>query len=171
MWRHYLVCKMFIFMSDHSGFRYLFHQLNLNARHVRWLAMISEFEFEIKYIKGKENRVVDSLRRRVHINHIASMSSYGTIYKIISFRPNKRMIGIESLGTSYNSRVQVIRMWTIFSQYMIWLDLGARSMCSIIVSSKILSWRNFMVIYYYAECTTTDKSIFHRPGGLMFPLN
>lgn len=40
-------------MSDHSGLRYLFDQLNFNSMQDRWLATISEFEFEIRYIKGK----------------------------------------------------------------------------------------------------------------------
>ena len=39
--------------------------------------MISEFEFEIKYIKGKENRIADALSKRIQVNHIATMSSYG----------------------------------------------------------------------------------------------
>jgi len=39
--------------------------------------MISEFDFEIRYIKGKENRVVDALSRQIQVNHIAAMSSYG----------------------------------------------------------------------------------------------
>ena len=37
-------------MSDHSGLRYLFDQPNLNGRQARWLATISEFDFEIRYI-------------------------------------------------------------------------------------------------------------------------
>ena len=65
-------------MSDHIGLRYLFDQQNLNARQARWLAMIDEFDFEIRYIKGKENRVTNALSRRIQVNHIATMSSYGT---------------------------------------------------------------------------------------------
>lgn len=65
-------------MSDHSGLRYLFYQLNLNTKQARWLAMISEFEFEIMYIKGKKNKVVDALKKRIRVNHIETMSSYGT---------------------------------------------------------------------------------------------
>ena len=65
-------------MSDHSGLRYLFDQPNVNFRQARWLAMISEFYFEIRYIKEKENRVVDVLSRRVHVNHIGDIISYGT---------------------------------------------------------------------------------------------
>eukprot|EP00253_Pinus_taeda_P001723 PITA_01723 len=65
-------------MSDHGGLRYLFDQPNLNARKARWLATISEFGFEIMYIKGKENRVAGTLSRRIHENCIVVMSSHGT---------------------------------------------------------------------------------------------
>ena len=33
-----------------------------------------EFDFEIKHIKGKENKVVDALNRNVHEMHVASLS-------------------------------------------------------------------------------------------------
>ena len=63
MLRNYLLGRRFLLMSDHIGLRYLFDQTNMKAKQVRWLAKISEFDFEIKYIKGKENRVVDALSR------------------------------------------------------------------------------------------------------------
>jgi len=77
-WRHYLLGRIFVLMSDHSGLRYLFEQPNLNSMQARWLAMVSEFDFEIRYIKGKENMVIDALSRKIQVNHIATMSSYGT---------------------------------------------------------------------------------------------
>jgi len=52
-------------MSDQDGLKYLFDQLNLNSRQARWLATLSEFDFEIEYIKGKENKVADYLSKRV----------------------------------------------------------------------------------------------------------
>ena len=42
------------------------------------MATISEFDFEVKYIKGKENKVEDALSRRIQVNHLAAMRSYGT---------------------------------------------------------------------------------------------
>eukprot|EP00253_Pinus_taeda_P035159 PITA_35159 len=48
MWRHYLLGRRFVLMSDHIGLRYLFDQLNLNFRQARWFATISEFDFEIR---------------------------------------------------------------------------------------------------------------------------
>eukprot|EP00253_Pinus_taeda_P024166 PITA_24166 len=78
MLRHYLLRRRFVLMSEHSGLRYLIDQSNMNVMQVRWLATLSEFDFEIMYFKGKENRVVDALSRRVQANRIATMSSYGT---------------------------------------------------------------------------------------------
>jgi hypothetical protein len=40
-------------MKDHSGLRYLFDQPKINARKARCMALISDIDFEIKYIKGK----------------------------------------------------------------------------------------------------------------------
>lgn len=68
MLRHYLLRKIFVLMSDHSGLRYLFDQLDLNARKSRFLAMISESDFEIRFIEGKENKVTYSLSRWIQVN-------------------------------------------------------------------------------------------------------
>jgi hypothetical protein len=56
--------------------KYLFEQPTLNARQTRWLEFISEYNFDIKHIKGKENKVVDALIRRVHKMHVIAISMY-----------------------------------------------------------------------------------------------
>jgi ribonuclease HI len=68
-WRHYLMRKRFELRTDHNGLKYLFDQPNLNSRQSRWLEFLREYEFDIKHIKGKENKVVDALNRRVHELH------------------------------------------------------------------------------------------------------
>eukprot|EP00253_Pinus_taeda_P035833 PITA_35833 len=65
---------MFLKINLRSGY----HRPNLNTRQARWFAMINEFDFDIRYIKGKENIVANALSRQVHVNHLATMSSYGT---------------------------------------------------------------------------------------------
>jgi hypothetical protein len=75
MWRHYLLGIIFVLMTDHSGLRYLFDQLKLNVRQARWMALLSEFDFEIKHIKGKENRVVDALSRSMNVVHLEAVSA------------------------------------------------------------------------------------------------
>jgi hypothetical protein len=69
MWRHYLMGKKFKLRTDHIGLKYLFEHPTLNSRRTRWLEFLSEYDFDIKNIKGKENKVVDALSRRVHIMH------------------------------------------------------------------------------------------------------
>jgi hypothetical protein len=76
MWKHYLLGKRFLLMTDHCGLRHLFDQLKLNARQSRWMALLSEFDFEIKHIKGKENRVVDALRKSDKMIHPEMVSTY-----------------------------------------------------------------------------------------------
>ena len=57
--------RIFELRTDHCDMKYLFDQPTLNARKVRWLEFLCEFDFEIKHIKGKENKVVDALSRKV----------------------------------------------------------------------------------------------------------
>ena len=68
MWR------IFELRTDHCGLKYLFDHPTLNARQARWMEFYCEFDFEIKHIKGKENKVADALSRKVHEMHVASLS-------------------------------------------------------------------------------------------------
>jgi hypothetical protein len=75
--------KIFELRSDHSGLKYLFGQPTLNARQSRWLEFLSEYDFDMKHIKVKENKVVDALRRRVHEMHATTISMYQSDLKDI----------------------------------------------------------------------------------------
>ena len=75
-WRHYLMGRKFKLRTDHCGLKYLFDQPTLNARQAIWLEFLCDFDFEIKHIKGKENKVVNALNRKVHEMHLASLSIF-----------------------------------------------------------------------------------------------
>ena len=66
--------RRFELRTDHYGLKYFFDQPILNDRKARWLEFLCEVDFEIKHIKGKENKVVDALSRKVHEMHVASLS-------------------------------------------------------------------------------------------------
>ena len=63
MWRLYLMGRKFLLKIDNIGLKYLFDQPDLNARQSIWLSFLSEYHFELKHIKGKENKVADALSR------------------------------------------------------------------------------------------------------------
>jgi hypothetical protein len=80
-WRHYLMRRRFELRTEHKILKYLFDQPTLNARQSRWLEFLCEYDFDIKHIKGKENKVVDALSRRVHELHDTTISMYQTDIK------------------------------------------------------------------------------------------
>ena len=67
MLRHYLLGRRFELRTYHMSLKYLFDQQSLNARKAMWLEFQCEFNFEIKHVKGKENKVVDAISRRFHV--------------------------------------------------------------------------------------------------------
>ena len=63
VWEHYLRPHEFVIHTDHETLKYLKGQTKLNKRHAKWSEFIESFPYVIKYIKGKENVVVDALSR------------------------------------------------------------------------------------------------------------
>jgi hypothetical protein len=76
MWRHYLMEKILELRTDHISLRYLFEQPILNSRQTIWMEFLSEYEFDIEHIKGKENKVVDALSIRVHLMHVVVVNMH-----------------------------------------------------------------------------------------------
>ena len=71
VWRHQLLGRKFELRTYQMGLKYLFEQWSLNARQARWLEFLCEFDFEIKHVEGRENKVVDAFSMKFQI---ASMS-------------------------------------------------------------------------------------------------
>jgi hypothetical protein len=67
LWRHYLVGRNFELKTNHESLKHLFTQRDLNASQRRWREFMSEYDFGISYIKGKENVVTDALSRRPRV--------------------------------------------------------------------------------------------------------
>ena len=55
--------RKFLLNTKNMSLKYLFKQPDLNAKKARWLSFLSEYHFELKNIKGKENNFVDALSR------------------------------------------------------------------------------------------------------------
>ena len=63
-WRPYLHGSKFIINTDHHPLKYLDTQKSLSRKQARWVEFMQEFNYEIKYIKGKTNIVADALSRK-----------------------------------------------------------------------------------------------------------
>src|SRR4051812_29344807 len=65
VWRHYLYGVHFEMFSDHKSLKYLFDQKELNMHQRRWMEYLKDYDFDLKYHLGKENKVADALSRKV----------------------------------------------------------------------------------------------------------
>ena len=55
--------KKFLLKTENMSLKCFFDQPDLNSRHARWLAFLSEYHFELNHINGNENKIVNSLIR------------------------------------------------------------------------------------------------------------
>ena len=56
--------RKFLLKTENMSLKYLFDQPDMNARKSRWFDFLSEYHFELNHIKGKENKVANSLSRQ-----------------------------------------------------------------------------------------------------------
>ena len=61
--RPYLYGDLFILHTDHASLRWLVNLMDPSVRLIRWRLRLSEFDFEIKYKKGKANSQADAMSR------------------------------------------------------------------------------------------------------------
>nr|GEZ70725.1 hypothetical protein [Tanacetum cinerariifolium] len=61
--RSYLIMNKSIVHTDHSALKYLFAKKDANARLLRWVLLLQEFDFKVLDTKGAENLATDHLSR------------------------------------------------------------------------------------------------------------
>ena len=66
--------RKFLLKIDNMSLNYLFDKPDMNARQSRWLDFLNEYQFELKHIKGKENKVVNALSRQTHMIYEVTLS-------------------------------------------------------------------------------------------------
>ncbi|GJW43336.1 putative reverse transcriptase domain-containing protein [Tanacetum coccineum] len=64
IWRHYLYGTKCMVFTDHKILQHILNQKELNLRQRRWLELLSDYDYEIRYHPGKANVVADALSRK-----------------------------------------------------------------------------------------------------------
>ena len=81
--------KKFELRTYHSSLKYLFDHPTLNFMQASWLEFLCEFDFEIKHIKGKENKVFDAFMIKIHATYVTA---------IIIFQSNLKQMVVDYLA-------------------------------------------------------------------------
>ncbi|GJW21060.1 putative reverse transcriptase domain-containing protein [Tanacetum coccineum] len=102
MWRHYLYGTKCVVFTYHKSLQHILDQKELNMRQRRWLELLSDYDYEIRYHPGKANVVADALSRKERIKPLRLRALVMTIglnlwygyqkrTKKIKTKPNTRM--------------------------------------------------------------------------------
>ncbi|GJS22059.1 putative reverse transcriptase domain-containing protein [Tanacetum coccineum] len=67
LWRHYLYRTKCAIFNDHKSLHYILNQKELNMRQRRWIELLSDYDFKIRYHPGKENVVANALSQKERI--------------------------------------------------------------------------------------------------------
>ncbi|GJX35703.1 putative reverse transcriptase domain-containing protein [Tanacetum coccineum] len=88
IWRHYLYGAKSVIYTDHRSLQYIFDQKELNMRQRKWIELLSDYDYEIRYYSGKAHVVADALSRKERLKprRVLAMSMaiyYGLKKKIL----------------------------------------------------------------------------------------
>lgn len=61
--RRYVYGRKFLVQTDHQPLKWLYSMKEPNSKMARWRIQLSEYDFDIDYVKGKNNKVADFLSR------------------------------------------------------------------------------------------------------------
>ncbi|GJT54365.1 putative reverse transcriptase domain-containing protein [Tanacetum coccineum] len=67
LWRHYLYGTKCTVFTDNKSLQHILDEKELNMRQRRWLELLSDYDYEIRYHSGKANVVADVLSRKERI--------------------------------------------------------------------------------------------------------
>ncbi|GJS33825.1 putative reverse transcriptase domain-containing protein [Tanacetum coccineum] len=64
IWRHYLYGTKCTVFTDHKSLQHILNQKELNMRQRRWLELLSDYDYEIRYHLEQANVFDDALSRK-----------------------------------------------------------------------------------------------------------
>lgn len=74
IWQHYLYGENYVIYTDYKSLKYLLNQKELNLLQRRWIKMLKDYDYMIKYHPGNANVVVDALSRKF-MSELRAMSA------------------------------------------------------------------------------------------------
>jgi hypothetical protein len=85
----YLVGAKFVVRTDHNSLKYFLDQKDLNERQQKWVSKIQAYDFDIEFVKRKNNMVADALSRRPSVYAMTDISMDWKAHLLVEYSKNK----------------------------------------------------------------------------------
>ncbi|KAL0454953.1 UNVERIFIED_CONTAM: Transposon Tf2-11 polyprotein [Sesamum latifolium] len=86
LWRHYLLCSLFVVKTDNTVVSHFMTQAKLTSRQARRQELLSEFHFVLEYRAGSSNHVADALSRMADLASLGSVATLSSSVVATSVR-------------------------------------------------------------------------------------
>jgi len=112
--RPYLYGRRFTIRTDHKPLQWLHNHKEPNSKYQRWRTTLEEFNFDIEYLEGRENKVADALSRvEIHANEVEAEDFWSTDATIHSAdEDNTLHIPISELALNFYKNQIIIEKGT-----------------------------------------------------------
>ena len=100
--RQYLVGNRFKVRTDHNSLRFFLEQKQLQERQQKWVSKIQAYDFDIEYVKGKNNVVADALSRRPATLSLMSLDANWRAQLLVEYMKIHNIIMQEITQIYYN---------------------------------------------------------------------
>jgi hypothetical protein len=87
--RQYLVGAKFVVRTDHNNLKYFLDQKDLNERQHKWVNKIQAYDFDIEFVKGKNNVVADALSIRPSVYAMTDISIDWKAHLLVEYSKNQ----------------------------------------------------------------------------------
>ena len=74
---------------DHNSLKYFLDQKDLNERQQKWVSKIQTYDFDIEFVKGKNNVVADALSRRPLVYAMTDISVDWKAHLLVEYSKNR----------------------------------------------------------------------------------
>ena len=75
--------------TDRNSLKYFLEQKELNESQQKWVSKVQAYDFEIEYVKGKNNVVVDALSKRPASLSLMTISTDWRSLLLVEYSKNK----------------------------------------------------------------------------------
>jgi hypothetical protein len=103
--RQYCVGGKFVVKTDRNNLRHFMGKKDLNERQQKWARKFKAYNFDIEYVKGKKNAVVDALSRRPDMCLLTEISADWKSHLVVEYSKNKFACEV----MDHNTRMTCIR--------------------------------------------------------------